>query len=240
MLPPETPPFNKLPIIESNALFPNDLNKQTFRSWKYATIIASISTDKDPEELSADTGCSSTIAGALPGPEWCKHPRPQCPSAHTWSWNRTIHAKHYALMDLFIPGNVKRQAKAHLKMRVLVIPCLPAKLLIGSNTLATDIAILNYSDQTFTISTGNLTAPMKVKGRDHGSVQRVIRKKNTVVNVIPAASVQPVHITMRDQHRLPKDHDYCFWPDRNEHLAPGGGTYNHIVDADVYFCPCPE
>src|SRR5579871_1545992 len=231
----QTTPFNKLPTIESNALFPNDLNKQTFRSWKYATIMASISTDKDPEELCADTGCSPTIADE---PYLVQNgvniQDLNVPVPIRGVGNRIIHAKCYALMDLFIPSHVNgKPAKARLKMRVLVIPCLPAKLLIGSDTLATHGAILNYSDQSFTISTCNLTAPMKVKARNHGSVQRVIRNKNTVV--IPAGSVQPVHITMRDQHRLPKDRDYCFWPDRNERLGPGGGTYNRIVDADVYF-----
>ena len=221
-----------LPIVRSQATS-DRRHGYGFRSWKYATVKASLKIDTPPCDMVVDTGCTMSLIDR----DFLNTHLPNLKLRRLTEaiTVRGIGAgKHesteFARVYLYIPGHVgKERVKAQLIRDLHVVNDLRVKVLLGMDILGPEAIDVRISTSTLTIgSCKNMTAPIEVKPRA-ASVKQKVRTTDDVT--VPPHATRAVGVSFGDT-QLSEDMDYIFEPTgHNFKLGKEGGVTAHLVDA---------
>ena len=223
------------PIIESTAAN-SDKPGFNFRSWHYATIQASLTKKGASHDLCINSGCTLSLIdknfllNQAPNAEI----RPMAsPLTVKGIGNRKHAAEEYAVIDLYVPGNLNgKTAVAHIKREVHIVPELKAKLLIGMDILGPERMDLSFRNKVLTIhSCRGLSTKIQITPRTKSVANRTVRCAEGTILPANCVSIVPVII----HSELPEDRDYLFEPEQvGLSLGKHGGIYTHIVDHTIH------
>lgn len=226
-------PSHKLPIIDSTKQDQNHYGF-AFRSYRYATVKASLAADSPTDEFCVDSGTSMSLIDK--GYLKAKCPQVEIkrmvsPSSVRGIGTQLHDTSSYAVLDFYVPGTAENnQVLAHFKGEVHLVDDLRANVLIGMDIVGPEKMKLNFENNTLTIPTcKGFQAPIQVERRSE-MVNRAVRA--VAKTTIPPGMTMPVPVRMRGK-RIPNDKDYSFHPMKEHRLGPEGGFFAHVADANL-------
>lgn len=224
-------------IVEASIL-PPEQRGRAYRSWRYATVGASLQQDGTLEDLCVDSGCTPTLGDrAYLLSQGCRIKTLDEPMTLNPVGEQRLTTNEYVEASLYIPGKMPdgRSAVGCIPLEIHVLPKLQAKLLVGADTLNQTGMVLNFDQRTLSITAcQGLMASMKTIVKDYMKEKRIV--KATADCEVPAFTTKPVPISVRARDKLRSDRDYSFIPDfKPPQLGATGGTYHHLVDLNVNF-----
>ena len=206
-----------------------------FRSWRYATIEASIGSSKKLTGICVDTGCGGSMGDrsflAEEIPDYQKLVKQSTdPIRVRGIGNAVLDSKEYLPVEFRIPGEVNgKPAVASFTRNVNIVDGLKAKMLLGNDIIGPEDIVPNVGKGIATIgSCQGLTTALTVTNLGP-PVKRLARAAGSLS--IPANSMATIPYKLRGKSGLPTGRDFMFNPQRLESLGPEGGILSHIVDA---------
>ena len=224
-------------VIQSTAA-PDSNPGSGFRSWRYATVDASIGSSKKLQPMCADSGCGTSLTDrdylAEEMPDYKKHVKQSSnPIKVRGIGDASLTTAEYLPVTFRVPGTAAdgSSAVATFTRHVYIVDGLKAKVLLGNDILGPEQIALDIAKEQLTIgSCQNMTAKLTVANRG-APVKRIVRSAEGVK--IPARSSTAIPFKLRGKSKLPADRDFMFIPQRIDRLGASGGVLSHIVDANT-------